>query len=141
MTWADHLPAFNATLNLGAFSCLVAGLVFIRKRRIEEHRRCMLTAVGLSGLFLCSYVVYHFAHGATPFPGHGVARIVYFSVLFTHTPLALLLLPFILVTVRRGLRDDRRAHRRIARWTLPVWMYVSSTGVVIYWMLYRVHWE
>lgn len=100
----------------------------------------MLTAFALSSLFLVSYLYYHFHHGATRFPGQGPVRVFYFGILITHTVLAVSIVPLVLVTLARALRQRFDLHARLARWTLPLWLYVSVTGVVIYWMLYQVHW-
>lgn len=138
MTISD-LPALNATLNGIAGCLLAAGYVFIRRKRIAAHRACMIAAFVASALFLISYVVYHAHVGSRPFPGHGAVRVIYFAILITHVVLAATIVPLALVTLRRGLRLDVARHRRIARWTWPLWMYVSVTGVVIYLMLYRMY--
>jgi uncharacterized membrane protein YozB (DUF420 family) len=134
---ASDLPTVNAALNLTAAVLLFAGWRYIRQGRIEAHRRCMLSAFAASTLFLISYVVYHAAAGSRPFEGEGPIRALYFVVLVTHVVLAALIVPLALVTLARGLRRDDERHRRLARWTLPIWMYVSVTGVVIYVMLYH----
>jgi putative membrane protein len=134
----SDLPAVNAALNSTSAALLVLGYVFIRRKNVSAHRACMLAAVGTSTLFLISYLTYHFHHGATRFTGEGAVRAVYFAVLISHTLLATAILPMVLVTVYRALRGRFDAHRRIARWTLPVWLYVSVTGVVVYWMLYHL---
>ena len=138
MTISD-LPALNATLNGTAGCLLAAGYVFIRRKRIAAHRACMIAAFVASTLFLISYVVYHAHVGSRPFPGHGAVRVIYFTILITHVMLAATIVPMALITLRRGLRLDVARHRRIARWTWPLWMYVSVTGVVIYLMLYRMY--
>ncbi len=137
MSVAD-LPALNACLNLAAAVLLVAGWRLIKARRIEAHRRTMIAACCVSALFLASYVTYHAHAGSKPFPGTGLLRMIYFSVLIPHVLLAAAILPLALVTLRRGLarRDD--AHRRIARITLPLWLIVSVTGVIVYVMLYQL---
>ena len=132
------LPTLNASLNALASVFLVAGYVMIRSRRIDAHRRCMLSALGTSALFLISYVVYHANAGSVPFRGTGAVRVVYFAVLIPHIILAAAILPLALVTTARGLRGDYTRHVRIARWTLPVWLYVSVTGVIVYLMLYHL---
>jgi uncharacterized membrane protein YozB (DUF420 family) len=134
---ASDLPALNATLNAIAAVLLFAGWRYIRRGRIEAHRRCMLSAFGASVLFLISYVVYHAAAGSRPFDGEGLVRVVYFVVLVSHVVLAAAIVPLALVTLARGLRRDDARHRRLARWTFPIWMYVSVTGVLIYVMLYH----
>jgi uncharacterized membrane protein YozB (DUF420 family) len=134
----QDLPALNATLNGIAGLFLLAGFYFIRTRQIGRHRRAMLGAFAMSTLFLVSYVIYHANVGSRPFPGRGAIRIVYFTILVTHIVLAAAIVPMALVTLRRGLiRDDAR-HRRIAKITWPIWMYVSVTGVIIYLMLYQL---
>lgn len=132
------LPTLNASLNALASVFLVAGYVMIRTRRIHAHRRCMLSALGTSALFLISYVIYHANAGSVPFRGTGAIRAVYFAVLIPHIILAAAILPLALVTTARGLRGDYTRHVRIARWTLPVWLYVSVTGVIVYLMLYHL---
>ncbi len=132
------LPAVNATLNATAAAWLVAGLVMVRRRRIRAHRACMLAAFATSSLFLVSYLVYHAQVGSTPFTGQGAVRLAYFAILISHTVLAALVPPLALITLVRGLRGRIPAHRAIARWTLPIWLYVSVTGVAVYWMLYRL---
>ncbi|PYO02411.1 MAG: DUF420 domain-containing protein [Candidatus Rokuibacteriota bacterium] len=131
------LPKLNAVLNAGSAVLLSAGYVFIRRRRIAAHLSCMLSAFSLSILFLISYVVYHFHAGSRPFTGQGWIRPLYFVLLLTHVVLAATIVPLALTTIWRALTGRFERHRRIARWTLPIWLYVSVTGVVIYWMLYR----
>jgi putative membrane protein len=132
------LPALNASLNAAATVLLTAGWILIRRGRREAHRRCMLGAVAVSGAFLTSYLIYHYAVGSVPFQKQGAIRIVYLSILFTHIVLAAAIVPMVLLTLSRALRGRFDPHRRIARWTLPLWLYVSVTGVVIYLMLYRM---
>ena len=138
MTVSD-LPTVNAVLNGTAAVLLAIGWTCIRRGRIDAHRRCMLAAFTASCLFLVSYVVYHAQEGSRPFTGQGLTRSVYFAILITHVVLAAAIVPLALVTLRRALGGDYVRHRRIARWTFPVWMYVSVTGVVIYLMLYHWH--
>ena len=138
MLQVTTLPAVNAALNALTALLLVAGYVQIRRRRIAAHRACMLAAFTTSVLFLVSYLTYHAQVGSQPFTGQGPIRSVYFVVLISHIVLAALILPLALVTLRRGLRRDDVRHAAIARWTLPIWLYVSVTGVVVYWMLYRL---
>ena len=133
----SDLPALNATLNATSGVLLLAGWLLIRRGRINAHRRCMVSAFIASSLFLVSYVVYHAQAGSRPFTGHGVVRPIYFAILISHVLLAATIVPLALVTLRRALRGDYVRHRRIARVTFPVWMYVSVTGVVIYLMLYQ----
>ena len=132
------LPALNATLNGIAGALLLAGFYFIRRRQIRRHRSAMLAAFATSTLFLISYVIYHANVGSRPFTGVGAIRVVYLTILVTHIILAAAIVPMALLTLKRGLvRDDAR-HRRIAKITWPLWMYVSITGVVIYVMLYQM---
>ena len=135
----SDLPALNATLNALSAVCLTAGYVFIKRRERVNHMRAMLTALGTSAVFLVSYVIYHAIVGSKPFPGHGAIRAIYLTILFTHVVLAAVILPMALVTARRGLRGRFDRHVPLARWTLPLWMYVSVTGVVIYVMLYQLY--
>jgi len=131
------LPALNAALNASSALLLVAGYVFIRRRRISAHRACMLAAAAVSTAFLASYIVYHSLAGSRPFTGQGWVRTVYFPVLITHIILAAGMVPFVLTTLYRALTGDFVRHARLARFTLPVWLYVSVSGVAVYWMLYR----
>jgi putative membrane protein len=135
----SDLPALNATLNGIAGCFLAAGYVLIRRKRIAAHRLCMLAAFTASTLFLISYVVYHAHVGSRPFAGQGSVRLLYYTILVTHIILAAAIVPMALITLSRGLKLDVQRHRRIARWTWPLWMYVSVTGVVIYLMLYRMY--
>ena len=132
------LPALNATLNAVSTAFLTTGWIFIRQRRISAHRACMLSAFATSALFLISYVIYHANVGSVPFRGEGALRTVYFAILIPHVILAASILPLALVTLSRALSRRFDKHRRIARWTLPIWLFVSVTGVVIYLMLYQV---
>ena len=138
MTISD-LPALNATLNGTAALLLMAGYVLIRTGRQEAHKRCMLGALAASVLFLVSYVIYHASTGSRAFTGTGPVRIVYFTILITHVVIAVAIVPLALITANRGLRARFDRHIRIARWTLPIWLYVSVTGVVIYLMLYQLY--
>jgi len=130
------LPHLNATLNATSAILLTCGWLLIRRGRIQWHRRCMIAAVTVSALFLTSYVVYHANVGSKPFPGTGPIRVIYFAILIPHVLLAVLTLPFILITFLRGLRRDDVRHKRIAKKTIPVWLFVSVTGVIVYLMLY-----
>jgi uncharacterized membrane protein YozB (DUF420 family) len=132
----QDLPAVNASLNALAAVFLTAGYLFIRKGRRLAHERCMLTALATSTLFLACYLVYHYNVGSKPYEGQGLVRQIYLTILATHVVLAASVVPLALVTASRGLRNRLDAHVRIARWTLPIWLYVSVTGVVIYLMLY-----
>lgn len=135
----SDLPAVNATLNATSALFLVAGYVLIRRGHINLHKRAMLAALTSSALFLACYVIYHVNIGSRPFRGEGVARFVYFSILISHVLLAVAILPLALMTASRGLKAQYQRHVRIARWTLPIWLYVSVTGVAIYVMLYRLY--
>jgi len=132
------LPTLNAALNALSALLLVTGYLLIRKRRIEAHRRAMLAAFACSTLFLVSYLVYHFQVGSVKFPGTGAARSVYLTILLTHTVLAATVPVLAPITLFRGLAKRYDRHKRIARFTLPIWLYVSVTGVVVYWMLYQM---
>ena len=132
------LPALNATLNAVSTVLLSSGYIFIRRREIERHRFCMIAAFCVSCLFLSSYLVYHYHVGSVPFTKEGWIRPVYFTILITHVVLAGAIVPLALITLSRALKERFDKHRAIARWTLPLWLYVSVTGVVIYWMLYRM---
>jgi len=134
----SDLPALNATLNGVAGLFLLAGYYFIRQRQIARHRAAMIGAFAMSTLFLISYVIYHANIGSKPFLGQGPIRVVYFAILITHIILATAVLPLALVTLARGLKRDDARHRRIAKITWPIWMYVSVTGVVVYLMLYQM---
>jgi len=135
----SDLPTLNAALNATSAVLLTLGWREIKRQRIEVHRRYMIAACVTSVLFLTSYVIYHAYAGSVPFPGRGVARIVYFSILIPHVLLAAAIVPLVLVTLRRGLVRSDRAHRRIARITLPLWLFVSVTGVIVYLMLYQMY--
>jgi uncharacterized membrane protein YozB (DUF420 family) len=132
----QDLPAVNASLNALAAVFLTVGYFFIRAGRQRAHERCMLAALATSTLFLACYVVYHYNVGSRPYQGQGILRQIYLTILVTHVVLAASVVPLALVTATRGLRRRLDAHVRIARWTLPIWLYVSVTGVVIYLMLY-----
>jgi uncharacterized membrane protein YozB (DUF420 family) len=134
----SDLPAVNATLNGISAVLLMIGYVLVRQRKLEQHRRVMIAAFATSVLFLICYVIYHANVGSKRFPGQGPIRSVYFFVLITHIVLAALVPPMAIITLVRGLRARYDAHRRIARWTLPIWLYVSVTGVIVYVMLYRM---
>jgi uncharacterized membrane protein YozB (DUF420 family) len=132
------LPAVNASLNAISTVLLLTGYVFIRRGERQKHKACMIAALVTSALFLTSYVIYHAQVGSVPFKGTGWIRTVYFAVLIPHVILAAAIVPPILITASRGLSAKYDKHRRIARWTLPVWLYVSITGVIVYLMLYRL---
>jgi uncharacterized membrane protein YozB (DUF420 family) len=133
------LPTLNAALNASSAVLLVLGYRLIRRRRIAAHRACMLAAFGVSIIFLTSYLIYHAQVGSVRFSGTGWVRSLYLSILITHTILAALVPPLAVVTLHRALRERFDRHRRIARWTFPVWLYVSVTGVIVYVMLYQVY--
>ena len=133
------LPHVNAALNSLSFLLLVFAFYKIRRGDVQAHRRLMLSALAVSGLFLVSYVVYHAQYGSVRFTGQGPVRAVYFFILITHVILAAAIVPLVIVTLRRALRGDFARHRRIARWTYPLWLYVSVTGVVVYLMLYHLY--
>lgn len=135
----DSLPTVNAVLNSTSAVLLVIGHGFMKRGRIDAHRRCMVSAFSVSTLFLVSYLTYHAYHGTTRFAGEGWIRPVYFTILLTHTILATATVPLALITLRRGLKDAIDRHKAIARWAYPVWLYVSVTGVVVYVMLYHLH--
>ena len=137
MTVRD-LPTLNALLNATAALLLLAGWWLIRRKRSDAHRRVMLAAVSTSVLFLASYLVYHYEVGSVRFQGQGAVRAAYLAILLSHTVLAAAIVPMVLVTLARALRGRFEAHRAIARYTLPVWIWVSVSGVVVYWMLYRL---
>ncbi|NIO08682.1 MAG: DUF420 domain-containing protein [Deltaproteobacteria bacterium] len=134
----SHLPDINAGLNSLSTLCLICGYFAIRRGRTSTHRVFMLSACVASTLFLISYLIYHYYVGSVAFQGEGWIRPVYFSVLITHAVLAAAIVPLVLITLTKALRGSFQSHRRIARWTFPIWLYVSVTGVVVYWMLYRL---
>ena len=134
------LPAVNATLNAISTILLVAGYAFIRSRNIGMHRRCMVAACVTSTLFLACYLTYHYQVGSVRFTRQGFVRPLYFTILITHVTLAALVVPLAIVTLSRGLRERFARHRAIARWTLPIWLYVSVTGVLVYVLLYQPTW-
>ena len=134
----SDLPALNATLNGTSAVLLTIGWFLIRSGRIAAHRRCMIAAFVTSSLFLISYVTYHAQIGSKPFTRAGAIRAIYFSILIPHVALAAVVLPLAIVTLTRGLHRQDDRHRRIAKWTLPLWLFVSVTGVIVYLMLYRM---
>ena len=136
MIGARDLPTLNAILNATAVVLLTWGFALIRRRKIQMHKRVMLAAFGVSVLFLVSYLVYHYEVGSVRFQKTGAIRTVYLSILLTHTVLAAAVPVLAVMTLTRALKGRFDRHRAIARWTLPVWLYVSVTGVVVYWMLY-----
>ena len=134
----DMLPTFNACWNSAAALLLMIGLIFIKQKKISAHRNCMIAAFVCSSIFLCSYLYYHFYHGSTPFKGQGIIRPVYFTMLLTHTILAVVNLPLIIMTFRLAFKGDFERHKKLAKYTFSIWLYVSVTGVLVYFMLY--HW-
>ena len=134
------LPAVNASLNALSGILLLTGYVLIRRRRVETHRKVMIAAFVTSSIFLVCYVVYHAQVGSVRFTRQGFVRPVYFTILITHVTLAATVLPLALVTAARALKGDYRRHKKIARWTFPIWLYVSVTGVLVYVLLYQPTW-
>jgi putative membrane protein len=133
------LPHLNAFLNTTSALLLLTGYYFIRQGRIRAHRNCQVSAIVTSTLFLISYLTYHYYHGETQFLGQGIVRPFYFTVLISHVILAIVIVPMVLITAYRAARGDFIRHRRIARWTFPLWLYVSVTGVIVYVMLYHAY--
>lgn len=134
------LPALNASLNALSGLLLLAGYLMIRTRRTKQHRRCMIAAFIASSVFLVCYVVYHAQVGSVPFTRQGFVRPLYFTILATHVTLAAAVPPLAIVTLSRGLKGRYPLHVRIARWTFPIWLYVSVTGVLVYVLLYQPTW-
>jgi uncharacterized membrane protein YozB (DUF420 family) len=132
-------PALNATLNGASALLILVGRAFIARRQVNRHRACMIAAVVTSSLFLAGYLYYHVHVGSVRFPGHGWARTLYLAILISHTILAAAVPPLVLTSLTFALREKFDRHRRIARWTYPIWLYVSVTGVVVYIMLYRIY--
>ena len=135
----SDFPAIDASLNAASAVLLTLGYFFIRKKRILAHKVCMLSAFGTSSLFLVCYLWYHAHHGVTRFTGQGAIRPFYFTLLGSHTVLAVVIVPLVFTTLYRAWRKRFDLHKRVARWTLPIWLYVSITGVVVYWMLYHLY--
>ena len=133
------LPHLNALLNGTCAVLLVSGYIFVKRGRVQAHRICQVAAVVTSTLFLGSYLTYHYFHGTTRFVGQGSARPLYFIILTSHTILAVVIVPLVIVTLYRAIKGDVVRHRKIARWTLPTWLYVSVTGVIVYLMLYQIY--
>ena len=138
MVSLTDLPAINAALNATAAALLLTGYILIRRGRREIHKKVMLAACAVSVLFFCSYLIYHSQVGSVRFQKTGPVRTVYFSVLLTHTLLAASIPVLAILTLRRAFQGRFDTHRRLARWTLPIWLYVSVTGVIVFWMLYRM---
>ena len=137
--YISQLPHLNALLNTTSAILLVLGYKFIRQRHIIAHRNCQVAAFVTSILFLTSYLTYHYYHGDTKFLGQGIVRPFYFAILISHIVLAIVIVPLVLITLYRAARGDFLRHRKIARWTLPLWLYVSVTGVIVYLMLYHIY--
>lgn len=135
----SDLPALNALLNTASTILLVSGYAFIRRRRILPHKICMLSAVACSAAFLVSYITFHIRMGVVHFTAHGPVRPVYVTILFTHTILAAAIVPLVIVTLTFAFRARFSRHKAIAHWTLPLWLYVSITGVIIYFLLFRLY--
>ena len=135
----SYLPHVNACLNTTSAVLLFSGYRFIRARNVAAHRACQIAALCISILFLASYLTYHFHHGATRFQGTGIVRPIYFTILMSHTILAIVIVPLVVLTFYRAFRNDFSRHRRIARVTLPLWLYVCVTGVLVYLMLYQIY--
>ena len=139
MRYISYLPHLNACLNATSFVLLSSGYFFIRSGKVAAHRACQIAALCVSLLFLTSYLTYHFNHGTTRFQGTGLSRPIYFTILTSHTILAIVIVPLVIITFYRAFRMDFVRHRRIARITLPLWLYVSITGVIVYLMLYQIY--
>lgn len=137
--YISYLPHVNACLNGTSAILLFTGYTFIRARNVAAHRACQIAALAVSILFLASYLTYHFNHGTTRFQGTGLARPIYFTILTSHTILAMVIVPLVILTFYRAFRGDFGRHRKIARITLPLWLYVSITGVIVYLMLYQIY--
>jgi len=139
MSYISYLPHLNAILNATCALLLFSGYSFIRAGRVAAHRTCQMAAVVVSVIFLTSYLTYHYHHGATRFAGEGLVRPIYFTILISHTILAIVIVPLVGITLYRALKADFVRHRKIARLTLPLWLYVSITGVIVYLMLYQIY--
>ena len=137
--YIPYLPHLNACLNGTSALLLITGYSFIRARNVAAHRACQIAALVVSLLFLASYLTYHYHHGATRFQGTGFVRTFYFTVLMSHTILAIVIVPLVSLTFYRAFRNEFGRHRRIAKITLPIWLYVSITGVIVYLMLYQIY--
>ena len=137
--YISYLPHLNACLNGTSAILLFSGWRFIKAHNVTAHRACQVSALIVSLLFLTSYLTYHYNHGTTRFQGTGLARPIYFTILTSHTILAIVIVPLVALTFYRAFRQDFVRHRRIARFTLPLWLYVSVTGVIVYLMLYHIY--
>ncbi len=138
MSLHEILPALDAAFILTSGFCLVLGFIFIKQKKISWHKRSMITATIFAALFLIFYVLRWALLGSKPFEGQGTIRLVYFAVLFSHMLLAIAIVPLVIITLRRALRSDFSNHKKIARLTLPLWLYVAVTGWLVYWMLYHM---
>src|SRR5215471_1359552 len=138
-SFISYLPHLNACLNGTSAVLLLSGYLFIRSGKVAAHRTCQISAVIVSILFLVSYLTYYYYHGTTRFQGVGLARPIYFTILTSHTILAVVIVPLVTITLLRARRLDFVRHRKIARVTLPLWIYVSITGVIVYLMLYQIY--
>lgn len=139
MTIVSTLPHLNAVLNAAAAVTLLIGFIFIRRKNIDAHRRSMITAMAISAVFLISYVTLRFYAPIFEFRGEGIIRPIYFTLLVSHVLLAIAIVPLVIITVFRALSARFDKHKKIARWTWPVWMYVSVSGIVVYLMLYQIY--
>ncbi len=136
----SDLPLVNACLNMLSATFITVGYIFIKQNKIPRHRFCMIGAVITSTIFLGSYLTYHYYHGSTPFTGEGWIRYLYFTILITHTILAIVIVPMVILTLRHAFKGNFERHAPLARLTLPAWLYVSITGVLVYLMLYQWQW-
>ncbi len=134
----EQMPLLNATLNGCTAILLALGYIFIKSGNRIAHRRCMVSAILTSVCFLTSYLIYHALHGSTPYTKEGISRIIYFTILISHTILAVVMLPLIVMAIVHAVRENFEKHKQLVRWAWPIWIYVSVTGVVIYVMLYRL---
>ena len=134
----DYLPAIDASLNALALCFLLSGYYWIKQKNKERHKKCMLTAFGISCVFLACYLTRHYFRGSTPFPDLGTVKVIYFFILIPHIILAAAMVPMIFLTLHYARTENWQKHRRIARWTFPIWVYVSFTGVIVYLMLYHL---
>ncbi|TAM81391.1 MAG: DUF420 domain-containing protein [Acidobacteria bacterium] len=135
----SHFPAIEACLNTLSAILLATGYFFIRRKQIQAHRVCMLSAFVASAVFLVLYLADHYLRGIVYFQGRGAIRTFYFLLLGTHSVLAVVIVPLVFITLYRALRQRFALHKQVARWTLPIWLYVSITGVMVYWMLYHLY--
>ena len=134
----SNLPAINAFFNLLSTICLVTGFAFIKKKNVESHKKCMISALFFSTIFLIGYLFYHYHHGSTKFPDLGWIKTLYLLILIPHIILAVVMVPMILTTFFHAFKGNWEKHKKIARWTFPIWLYVSVTGVIIYLMIYQI---